>query len=191
MKLLAMVLILPVVALAVTVEPLPLSEYADTEVSTNIAFVVDRAIMTRIEFTVALEATPTNNVEVAIGTDGNGDGNLSVEESAYVFGYDCGAWFVRDRSKSRVEVEERWLDSCSGCPAQRGSGVSPLVSEAQAGKFQSSTSNFDYSSHTFILKMRKLDTAWNLVKVTRRGFGAACELVKAEGRKPGLVLEVR
>ena len=154
-------------ALAVMVEPLPPSEFADTEVSTNFAFAIDRAMMTRIEFTVALDATPTNNVEVAIGTDGNGDGNLSVEEAAYTFGYDCGVWFVRDQSKSKVEVEER------------------------NSNHHSSTSNFDYSSHTFILKMRKLDTAWNLVKVTRRGCGAACELVKAEGRKPGLVLEVR
>ena len=51
MKLVAMILILPVAALAVTVEPLPPSEYADTEVSTNI-------------------------VEVAIGTDANSVGNL-------------------------------------------------------------------------------------------------------------------
>ena len=172
-----MILTLPVAALAVTVEPLPPSEFADTEVSTNIAFVVDRSIMTRIEFTVALEATPTNNVEVAIGTDGNGDGNLAVEEAAYVFGYDCGKWFVRDQSKSKVEVEER---------------SSNHHSSTSTSNFDfSDASNFDYSSHTFILKMRKLDTAWNLVKVTRRGCGASCELVKAEGRKPGLVLEVR
>ena len=64
MKLVAMILLLPMAALAVTVGPLPPSEYADTEVSTNIAVVVDRSMMTRIEFTVALEATPTNNVEV-------------------------------------------------------------------------------------------------------------------------------
>ena len=169
MELLAMILGLPMAALAVMVEPLPTSEYADTEVSTNISFVVDGSMMTRIEFTVELDATPTNNVEVAIGTDGNGDGNLSVEESAYTFGYDCGKWFVRDQSKSKVEVEERNSNHHSS----------------------TSTSNFDYSSHTFILKMRKLDTAWNLVKVTRRGCGAACELVKAEGRKPGFKLEVR
>ena len=100
MRLLAMILTLPVAALAVTVEPLPPSEFADTEVSTNIAFVVDRSIMTRIEFTVALEATPTNNVEVAIGTDENSDGNLGVEEAAYVFGWDCGTWFERSQSKS-------------------------------------------------------------------------------------------
>ena len=82
-------------AFGVTVSALPQSEYADTEVSTNIAFAVERPAMTRIEFTVALDATPTNNVEVAIGTDTNSDGNLAVEEAAYVFGYDCGAWFAR------------------------------------------------------------------------------------------------
>ena len=144
MRILMALMLFPLAALGTTVSELPPSGFADTEVSTNIAFVVDRSTMTRIEFTVALEATPTNNVEVAIGTDGNGDGNLSVEESAYVFGYDCGQWVVRDQSKSKVEVEERWLDSCSGCPAQRGSGVSPLVSEAQVDKFRSSTSTLDF-----------------------------------------------
>ena len=179
MKLLAMVPLLPVAALAVTVEPLPPSEYADTEVSTNMAFVVDRTEMTRIEFTVALDASPTNNVEVAIGTDENGDGNLGVDEAAYTFGYDCGKWFKR--SKSEVVVEQWNSSTCSaGQPEQEGNVLC-----------STSTSNFDYSSHTFILKKRQLDTAWNLVKVTRRGCGAVCELVKAEGRKPGFKLEVR
>ena len=147
MKLLAMILILPVAAFAVTVTPLPPSEYADTEVSTNIAFVVDQADMTRIEFTLALDATPTNSVEVAIGKDENGDGNLSVEEAAYVFGYDCGTWFCRARDESKVETTAVDLN------------LQPRHSQ------------------TFILKKRKLDAAWDLVKVTRRGCGAACELV--------------
>ena len=163
MRLLAAFVLLPAMAFGVTVETLPVSGYADTEVSTNIAFVVDRSMMTRIEFTVKLDATPTNNVEVAIGTDGNGDGNLSVEESAYVFGYDCCSWFCRARDKNKIENTTVDLDL----------RPRPIL------------------SHTFILKMRKLDTAWNLVKVTRRGFGAVCELVKAEGRKPGFKLEVR
>lgn len=158
-KLLMALMALPMTAFAVTVKPMPPCAYADTEVSTNIAFVVDRAMMTRIEFTVALDATPTNNVEVAIGTDANGDGNLAPEEAAYVFGYDCGRWFTR--------VGE--LFDCS------------IVQLDGAGRLEK----------TFILKMRKLDTTWNLVKVTRRGCGAMCELVKAEGRKPGFKLEVR
>ena len=156
MRFVAALALLPMAALAVTVEPLPPSEFADTEVSTNIAFVVDRSEISRIEFTVALAATPTNDVEVAIGTDENADGNLGVEEAAYVFGYDCGKWFMRDQVKVTT-----------------------------------STSDFDYSSHTFILKTKKLDETWNLVKVTRRGFGSVCELVKVEGRLPGFKLEVR
>ena len=159
MKLLAMIPLLPMAAFAVTVEPLPQSEFADTEVSTNIAFAVERPAMTRIEFTVALDATPTNNVEVAIGTDTNSDGNLAVEEAAYVFGYDCGAWFARSAG-------------LEGLGSLEGLG---------GGRVEK----------TFVLKRRQLDTAWNLVKVTRRGCGAVCELVEAKGRKPGFKLEMR
>ena len=154
-----MIPLLPMAAFAVTVEPLPQSEFADTEVSTNIAFAVERPAMTRIEFTVALDATPTNNVEVAIGTDENGDGNLSVEESAYAFGYDCGTWFARSAG-------------LEGLGSLEGLG---------GGRVEK----------TFVLKRRQLDTAWNLVKVTRRGCGSTCELVEAKGRKPGFKLEVR
>ena len=152
-------------AFGVTVSALPQSEYADTEVSTNIAFAVERPAMTRIEFTVALDATPTNNVEVAIGTDTNSDGNLAVEEAAYVFGYDCGAWFARSAGLEGLGSLE-----CLGSLEGLGGGR---------------------VEKTFVLKKRQLDTAWNLVKVTRRGCGAVCELVEAKGRKPGLKLEVR
>ena len=163
MRILMALMLFPLAALGTTVSELPPSEFADTEVSTNIGFVVDRSMMTRIEFTVELDATPTNNVEVAIGTDGNGDGNLSVEESAYVFGYDCCSWFCRARDENKVETAALDLN---------------LQPQPRL-------------SHTFILKTRKLDAAWDTVKVTRRGCGAVCELVKVEGRKPGFKLEVR
>ena len=161
MRVLAMAFVscLSVPAFGVTIPGLPQSAFADTEVSTNIVFVVERPAMTRIEFTVALDATPTNNVEVAIGTDANSDGNLAVEEAAYVFGYDCGAWFARSAG-------------LEGLGSLEGLG---------GGRVEK----------TFVLKRRQLDTAWNLVKVTRRGCGSACELVEAKGRKPGFKLEVR
>ena len=159
---LVIVFIVSISAFGVTVSALPQSEYADTEVSTNIAFVVERPAMTRIEFTVALDATPTNNVEVAIGTDANSDGNLAVEEAAYVFGYDCGAWFARSAGLGSLE--------CLGSLEGLGGGR---------------------VEKTFVLKRRQLDTAWNLLKVTRRGCGSSCELVEAKGRKPGFKLEVR
>ena len=92
---LLLAVLFPLAASAVSVAPLPQSAYADTEVSTNIAFVVDRAMMTRIEFTVALDATPTNNVEIAFGADADEDGVLAPRETRLVVGWDCGAWFVR------------------------------------------------------------------------------------------------
>ena len=159
MLMLVIVFNVSISAFGVTVSALPQSEYADTEVSTNIAFAVERPAMTRIEFTVALDATPTNNVEVAIGTDANSDGNLAVEEAAYVFGYDCGAWFARSAGLE-------------------GLGSLEGLGGGRVGK-------------PFVLKRRQLGTAWNLVKVTRRGCGAVCELVEANGRKPGFKLEVR
>ena len=156
---------LSVPAFGVTIPGLPQSAFADTEVSTNIVFVVERPVMTRIEFTVALDATPTNNVEVAIGTEANSDGNLAVEEAAYVFGYDCGAWFARSAGLEGLEG----LGGLGGLEGLGGGRV----------------------EKTFVLKRCQLDTAWNLVKVTRRGCGAVCELVEANGRKPGFKLEVR
>ena len=156
---------LSVPAFGATIPGLPQSAFADTEVSTNIAFVVERPAMTRIEFTVSLDATPTNNVEVAIGTDANGDGSLAVEESAYVFGYDCGTWFARSAGLEGLGSLE-----CLGSLEGLGGGR---------------------VEKTFVLKRRQLDTAWNLVKVTRRGCVSACELVEANGRKPGFKLEVR
>ena len=159
MLMLVIVFNVSISAFGVTVSALPQSEYADTEVSTNIAFAVERPAMTRIEFTVALDATPTNNVEVAIGTDTNSDGNLAVEEAAYVFGYDCGAWFARSAG-------------LEGLGSLEGLG---------GGRVEK----------TCLLKRRQLDTAWNLLKVTRRGGVSACELVEAKGRGPGFKLEVR
>ena len=162
MKMLLPFLFASMSVFAVTTSNLPSAEFADSEVSTNIAFAVERPAMTRIEFTVALDATPTNNVEVAIGTDENGDGNLSVEESAYAFGYDCGTWFARSAG----------LEGLEGLGSLEGLG---------GGRVEK----------TFVLKRCQLDTAWNLVKVTRRGCVSACELVEAKGRKPGFKLEVR
>ena len=46
------------------VEPLPAPEFADTEVSTNIPFEVSFDAMSRIEFSLSLDASPTPNWEV-------------------------------------------------------------------------------------------------------------------------------
>ena len=100
-------LLVPAAAVAgVAVGPLPVPVYADTEVSTNFAFSVGEGQSRGIVFTVELQATPSNNVEVAIGCDADEDGCLSVDESELCVGYDCGAWFVRSSAQDAVTAED-------------------------------------------------------------------------------------
>ena len=53
--------------LAAMIPQLPAPEYADTEVSTNIPFAVSLETMSRIEFALTFDASPTNAVEVSAG----------------------------------------------------------------------------------------------------------------------------
>ena len=152
-------------AFSATVGELPPCDYADTECSTNFAVSVDHSTMSRIEFTLSLDASPSNAVEVAIGTDANGDGHLSVEESAYTFGYDCGAWFCRDRTENRLNVL----------------GTVPDAASAPTNRLE----------RKFVLKRRKMDTAWNLAKITRRGSAPICERAFVRGYLPGLKLSIQ
>ena len=143
---------------AVEVGALPQSEFADTEVSTNFTFGVGAVANRRLVFTLELQASPSNNVEVAIGCDANGDGHLSLDESGLTVGYDYGEWFVRSAEKDAV--------------------TSAVV--ADTGTFRC----------VYEIRSRHIDPSWNLVKVTRRGFGAANESIAVEPAESGFALRL-
>ena len=159
MRLIAALLLIPTMARGVTVEPLPQSAYADTEVSTNVPFAVSLDSMSRLEFTLSLDVSSTNSVEASIGTDADGDGNLSLDETDYTVGCRCGVWFQRDA------IADKEVEIVGGGGQRR--------------------------ERLFVLKKQKLDLAWNLVKVTRRGVAEIGEVVLVEGRKPSAALIVR
>lgn len=152
-------------ALNATVGELPPCDYADTEVSTNFPFAVDFNTMSRFEFSLALDASPSNAVEVAIGTDADGDGNLSVEESAYAFGYDCGTWFCRDTAMNRLDA----------------------LATVQA----SALSTTNRIERSFAINRHKVKSFWNLAKVTRRGSAPIGESASVKGRLPGFKLSIK
>ena len=143
---------------AVEVAELPGAEFADTEVSTNVALSVGAARNRRLVFSVELQASPSNNVEVAVGCDADADGRLSLAESALVVGYDCGEWFVRSAAKDSAEI----------------------VAVSDMGTFR----------RVYELRSRRVAPSWNLVKVTRRGFGAANERVAVEPTELGFALRL-
>ena len=166
MRLLVAMAVLPVAAFGVTVETLPVSEYADMEVSTNIPFAVSFDAMSRMNFSISLEASPSNCVEVSIGEDANADGNLSPEESAYTFGFDCGCCFNRCAADDSEAFETD------------NHGQTLFIKSGRVER-------------NFLLRKHRLDESWNLVKVTRRGKAEVCELATVEGAKPGAALIVR
>ena len=106
MRFFAILTILPLAAFGktVTVEPLPPSEFADTEVSTNIPIHVNLERLDWMRFALEFSPTATNDIEVLIGHDADTNGVLSVGESRIAFGYDCGNWFVREGEEVRAET---------------------------------------------------------------------------------------
>ena len=78
------------------VAELPASEFADTEVATNVVIAVRDAARPYAEVSLALMASPSNSVEASVGVDANGDGVLDFDEVDLTCGYDCGTWFCRD-----------------------------------------------------------------------------------------------
>ena len=87
---------------------LPDGSLPDSEVSTNVTLHVN---MSRLdEFALRIEAANcvSNEVLVAIGHDADEDGDLSFDETAFVFGIDCGSRYLADYAAGRVldDVDE-------------------------------------------------------------------------------------
>jgi len=84
---------------------LPSVEHLDSETVTNVPFTAWQEHLRHFTVKLTFNATPSNNVEMAFGTDGGTgttgvppveDGALSPEECDLTVGWDCGAWFVAD-----------------------------------------------------------------------------------------------
>ena len=88
----------------VVVPSLPEATTPDAEVCTNIALNVDATRLQTLTFSVAFDSCETNEVLVAIGADGDNDGDLSLDEAAVVFGCDCGEWYSADIRTGDVDT---------------------------------------------------------------------------------------
>ena len=63
---------------ATTPPHLPEAAFADTEVSTNVTLSTWSEHVPTFRISVSLDATPSNNVQIAIGEDVSGDGSLMI-----------------------------------------------------------------------------------------------------------------
>ena len=136
----------------VVVPSLPEVVTPDAEVCTNLALNVDAARLQTLTLSVAFDSCETNEVLVAIGADADGDGDLSVDEAAIVFGCDCGAWYRADLRAGEVETA---------------------------------------ATNALVIGKREFDSAWNRVKVVRRGFGEIDENVIVDKERVRFDMRIR
>ena len=85
---------------------MPEAEWDDTEVVTNAVLPTARADSRVFAFSLELDATASNNVEVAFGRDVDHDGMLSRAEADLLVGWDCGEWKVVDCGTGDEVVEQ-------------------------------------------------------------------------------------
>ena len=172
----ALAVLLPFVAPAkqISVSPLPVSPYADTEVSTNIVFNRHRSDVKEFELKFTLDCSPSNCIQVALGTDADCDGNLSFAETQAVYGWRNGRYFIED-----VVAGKRYEHSIS---ADERKGTQLFSVNMQTAR--------DYLPKTFLANIdgvsvfTNLSTTvpswlyqpkWNLMRITRRGISTPSE----------------
>ena len=90
----------------------------DTEVMSNVVLRVD---YDRLKcFSLKLESNngATHEVLVAVGNDGNGDGDLSFEETDFVWGMDCGERYLADSRTGKIFYASSGFDGMTGFSAE-------------------------------------------------------------------------
>ena len=97
----------------VVVPSLPEVATPDAEVSTNIALNIDTTRLQTLTLSVAFDSCATNEVLVAIGADGDNNGDLSVDEAAIVFGCDCGEWYRTDLRIGAASTEDPSVEAAN------------------------------------------------------------------------------
>ena len=167
-------------AIAVTIPVLPESEFADTEVSTNVAFNATRSDARSFGVSMAFMGTESNCVQVAFGHDADGDGNLEAVETGFVLGWRGGAYFIEDAAGQNRLVEP----AVGGARTDRLFVLSAKLN-AHSVPVQVSVSN--ECGACFAVLSENVPSwiysrNWNLMKVTRRGVEAASESVDVECR---------
>ncbi len=79
---------------------LPEGELPNSEVVTNIALGVNLGRLDWLAFSLALDASASNSLSIAVGAAA-GDA-LTLEEADFEWGYDCGKWFYADTATGEV-----------------------------------------------------------------------------------------
>ena len=183
--------ILPYSANAVVLPALPNSEYADTEVSTNVTLMAWTETTRQFNIILQFDATTSNNVQVAFGTDESTDGKLTDEETGLTLGWDCGAWFI-----SSDAVTNRFTAAPAGSGVRKelsfemglGEDGLPRTLELKDGSTPLAFSGLNLLPAPPAWMYSK---NWNLLKVIARGTDAQNEQITVRLSNDAVILLLR
>lgn len=172
-----------------TVSNLPLSPYADTEVSSNVVFNATRGDAKFFDVRLELNGTVSNNVQIAFGRDANGDGDLALEETGLVLAWRGGRYCVENVPESERIVD----DSASESDASRFLHMRVMTDRDLKPRTASFTNEagpcfteLSASAPDWLYR-----TDWNLLKVTRRGVDSASEWCGIDCEYRKFVIRIR
>ena len=180
---------LRVYARTILVPTLPVSPFADTEVSTNVVIHGSRTDVRNVRIHFQLEGTPTNNLEVAFGCDANTNGVLDVSEIETVYGWRGGRYFIENvRAWERIETPAAATALCGVIDIQlhNDKHFVPRSFAATCGGEPAFANLSTTPPPAWLFR-----NEWNMVRVVRRGAGTPSEWVWCDVRHNSFAIRVR
>lgn len=175
-------------AVEFTVSQMPVSPFADTEVSTNM--VINKADINYVDLKFTLCGTPTNDLEMAFGTDVNTNGVLDAEEVETRFGWRSGRYFI----ENALTCESFDSESIAGSQnlsvelhLDIRSSPQQIRRIAVAGANASAFSGLVFERPPAWLWRRE----WNLMRVTRRGTESPSDWLYYKAANLGFAIRLR
>ena len=152
----------------ITIPTQPVSQYADTEVATNVVVQSSRTDVREVKLHIQFEGTPTNDLEVAFGRDANANGILDISEIETVYGWRGGRYFIENvRGWDRIETEAA-TNGVGGFFDVQLKNDRDFVPARFAATCGGSAAFVDFAANPPAWLFRR---EWNMMRVVRRGAG--------------------
>lgn len=143
---------------------LPQVEFLDTEVATNVAISDVSQEARRYAFSLSFVGSASNNVEIAFGTDTDGDGALSDEEVEFSAGWDCGEWFT----SNAITGERLVAEGADGSHEFVGGVYLRADGRVRAAVFRNGVASL-FPALAAAAKLWSFPATWNMVRLVGRG----------------------
>ena len=175
-------------AVEFTITQMPVSPFADTEVSTNM--VINKADINYVDLKFTFCGTPTNDLEMAFGTDANTNGVLDAEEVETRFGWRGGRYFI----ENALTCESFDSDAIAGSQNLSVELHLDIRSSPQQVR-RIAVAGVNASAFAGILSERPpawlWRREWNMMRMTRRGTEPLSDWLYYKASNLGFAIRLR